>query len=559
MMDAHARASGKENHEPSSPAINRVNRLLKTLILSTFLVLILVHLVSFWTSDVSRLVTRFADDAYFYFEIARNLMETGRLTFDGQSVTNGFHPLWMALLIPVFALANDPTQVLRIVGSLNVLLLGTAGFLGLRFLATRHSMIALSLSALVMARFIESFIEYCMETSIVVLLCVLLLTRVRRVNICSLTRLRTSQVVGLGWLLAFIQLARLDAIFLNCTLLLTVVIAGYTATERLSFVKGLAVLAAPSLGTGSVYLLANYAAFGHFVPVSAVSKSLSETPFNYVMLRQLLGDPWSMRLTSTFTLFSAMLLVATVYVVAFCLRRRKLICSPNSGEAWGAAVIASSFAIVFTSYFLIFTSWKLWGWYSYPGLLVSMFTLPSLVESVERRVLFSRRLVRFAGIAGIIAGTLAFLAMCVVVPRWGHWTKTDVEANFKYQNYLMAEALNAQPERLATFGMGDRAGSFAYFYKGNVLQLEGLVGDYELVEAIRHNDLMNYMSEFNVEYVNSHVGPAQDYSQWTLLIPSSQFSSGPSAQIVLCKDREVLRKKTPACTIFIWRWPGCDP
>ena len=37
------------------------------------------------------------DDAFYYLQIARNLVETGRSTADGFSVTNGYHPLWMAI------------------------------------------------------------------------------------------------------------------------------------------------------------------------------------------------------------------------------------------------------------------------------------------------------------------------------------------------------------------------------------------------------------------------------------------------------------------------------
>lgn len=38
------------------------------------------------------------DDAFFYFQIARNLIETGQSTFDGIGITNGYHLLWMWIL-----------------------------------------------------------------------------------------------------------------------------------------------------------------------------------------------------------------------------------------------------------------------------------------------------------------------------------------------------------------------------------------------------------------------------------------------------------------------------
>jgi hypothetical protein len=49
-----------------------------------------------------------ADDAYYYFTIARNLARGLGPTFDGLSPTNGFHPLWQILLVPLFRLfASD--------------------------------------------------------------------------------------------------------------------------------------------------------------------------------------------------------------------------------------------------------------------------------------------------------------------------------------------------------------------------------------------------------------------------------------------------------------------
>ena len=46
------------------------------------------------------------DDAYYYFKVAQNLTEGRGLTFDGINPTNGYHPLWMLVNIPIFALAR---------------------------------------------------------------------------------------------------------------------------------------------------------------------------------------------------------------------------------------------------------------------------------------------------------------------------------------------------------------------------------------------------------------------------------------------------------------------
>ncbi|MEK6239224.1 MAG: hypothetical protein N2C14_31285 [Planctomycetales bacterium] len=47
------------------------------------------------------------DDSFYYFEIARNLAEGHGSTFDRIEQTNGYHPLWVAVCAPVFALGLD--------------------------------------------------------------------------------------------------------------------------------------------------------------------------------------------------------------------------------------------------------------------------------------------------------------------------------------------------------------------------------------------------------------------------------------------------------------------
>ncbi len=63
------------------------------------------------------------DDAYYYFKVAQNITEGHGITFDGINLTNGYHPLWMLVCIPVFALAR-----FDLILPLRVMLLIMAGF-----------------------------------------------------------------------------------------------------------------------------------------------------------------------------------------------------------------------------------------------------------------------------------------------------------------------------------------------------------------------------------------------------------------------------------------------
>ena len=55
------------------------------------------------------------DDAYYYFKVAQNISEGLGSTFDGINLSNGYHPLWLLINIPIFALARfDLVLPLRI-------------------------------------------------------------------------------------------------------------------------------------------------------------------------------------------------------------------------------------------------------------------------------------------------------------------------------------------------------------------------------------------------------------------------------------------------------------
>jgi hypothetical protein len=46
------------------------------------------------------------DDAFYYFQTARNFANGNGISFDGIARANGYHPLWMLVCFPVFAFAN---------------------------------------------------------------------------------------------------------------------------------------------------------------------------------------------------------------------------------------------------------------------------------------------------------------------------------------------------------------------------------------------------------------------------------------------------------------------
>ncbi len=68
------------------------------------------------------------DDAFYYYQIARHFAAGDGSTFDGTNRASGYHPGWMALLVPLAAAWPSPSVLLRAALSLEFLLHAATAF-----------------------------------------------------------------------------------------------------------------------------------------------------------------------------------------------------------------------------------------------------------------------------------------------------------------------------------------------------------------------------------------------------------------------------------------------
>ena len=76
------------------------------LVLAPMAVGLLLRLRKAWSDIPTIVLEATSDDAFYYFQIARNIATGHNVTFDGETLTNGFHPLWMAVLTPLYLLSD---------------------------------------------------------------------------------------------------------------------------------------------------------------------------------------------------------------------------------------------------------------------------------------------------------------------------------------------------------------------------------------------------------------------------------------------------------------------
>jgi hypothetical protein len=95
----------------------------KILQITIAVIVIILHLFLPFSDENLVLNWFITDDAFYYFKIAQNIVEGKGISFDGITITNGFHPLWMIVLLPIFTLGRYNLIIpLRIIIGLQTIL-----------------------------------------------------------------------------------------------------------------------------------------------------------------------------------------------------------------------------------------------------------------------------------------------------------------------------------------------------------------------------------------------------------------------------------------------------
>ena len=268
-----------------------------TIIVLTGLALLLVLAAA--GSFRNRLLHFLPDDSFYYLEIARRVWLGQGSTFDGINPTNGYHPLWLMLLLPLAPLLNLSREAgARVVLALGVVLLGIALFV-LRSVAARvlsggaagDRWVALLFpgSALTFAAL------YGLESPLAALFFALLLWTVAR-NENSLTG-RNAVVIGL--VSGALVLSRLDSASYVLALDLSWAWSLWAARPQARDAAGsektphtwrswFACLVAQTVVVAP-YLAFNLWQFGHLLTISAVMKTARVTGLNLLWARSLLA------------------------------------------------------------------------------------------------------------------------------------------------------------------------------------------------------------------------------------------------------------------------------
>jgi hypothetical protein len=424
---------------------------------------------------IDRVATTFYnDDGFFYLVMARNQALGHFSTFDGTELTNGYHPLWLVLITPLFLLPIGKDLACRLVVILSVLLFAGAGTLIARSVRTteggdRRAAIGVSLLYLLVA--ISGW--YGLESPLAAFFIAVLVV-VSRDAAPSLDGsgpggpLLTTGVVG-----AAAILARLDSGLFVTPILLSLAVSTRS-------VRRAALLLGPAALTVGGFLVASRVVFGHAMPISGALKS----GFPHFRLPAMaLTDPRWGRVALTAVLLG-------VPMAVLLLRRRTT--DRDTGvhlpveRAWTYG-LAGGFGHLF--YDLAFqrdADWGLMPWHFAASLALGVAVATFVVPIPRARWTMA-----------LVAGAM-LVAPLAAFTRLGPFRTVE-----KRMMGLMncARWLEQHPSPPGTsVGVTD-PGLVAYFSGHATVSLDGLINNYRFQRVLANGELAQYLDEKHVDYV----------------------------------------------------------
>jgi hypothetical protein len=420
------------------------------------------------------LLGSYDDDAFYYFKIASNIATGHGSTFDTIHRTNGYHPLWMLVLVVISFVSTGKAFfiLLQAVTFLCFAITFFSARRAFRYISTNVALteIAAAVIALQTLLLIHGGMEITLTLPLAMLLCCF---RLR-----AAFQWTSTNACLYGLLAAAVILSRLDAAFF---------IAPLFALEFLPirsnslYPRILAPLsAAIPLG---LYTLSNRLWFHTWVTVSAEAKQLrlhhgfSLTPLH--ASRYFLHTP-----------FGFLVVVPALLAVFACLIAA-LTTRPPASDPRTRIVAVSLMLLPFLQLaaFCFTSDWQIWSWYLYSFSLGTAGAFLFLFDRFPNPSTLAKPDVYLLTRGAIIVFSMLYAVTIVASPPVAFWTvwANDIASFASTHNGIYA--------------MGDCAGTPGYLLHQPLVQLEGLTMDAAYLDNIRQQRNLNeVLHNYGVRY-----------------------------------------------------------
>ncbi len=476
------------------------------LIFIVFATLCAVFIASLWLMPINKVIYFFSDDAYYYFKVAQNIILGLGSTFDGTNLSNGYHPLWMVVLLPIYALSIDAPEVsLRIILTVQILLAAGTLLLLWRYvnnvLSWRYALLSLIVFFFFASPVLLLFNG--LESALLIFWVMLLLYLDQKYDLLDESSSLKIKLF-LGFLLAVLMLIRLDSAFFIIALAIVKIVFGRGAgigllTRLLCLIKLYWSTMAVFFVLISPYFVWNYLTFGHLSPISGTLKST----FPYPILDMRNFGVHTIPYMLPFILISGWVFVSMSSSSSFL--RKEIIAAWEFNTKFKLLFVLWLGCLIHVLWSKLFMGWGIYQWHfvSYVPLLVLgvVFFLKLLLTKVAP---VQRQYEYF----------LLSLSFVFVITYNGF---LSIEKGSHHSIRLEAAEWARGVDSKSAFALSD-AGVFAYFNKHSTVNLDGLINAYSYQDDVLYGRLEGYLQNMNVKYVADAYTPCDYEEQHTIIV-----------------------------------------
>jgi hypothetical protein len=515
-----------------------------------FAAVLAVHLYVAFAPANSLMNWYTTDDAFYYFKTAQNIGLGKDISFDGISRTNGFHPLWMIICVPVFLLANvNLILPLRIVVLLAGLMNAVTAILIYRMFKTNGAAFSGFAAAMFWAfstRVHTITVTLGMESTVNALTVTLLIYLASMLDFKKENgTLSKKDFSYLGIAAIFTFLSRIDNGFVVAAVLVWVLVkhrdslamAGETRKQKLTRWFNLAMTLGLPVGiTLLVYLGFNKVYFGTETPVSGQIKrwwgTLPNTVYGFPV------DNYKVFLTHLVTpqvnIGPFALLTQTPHDIAGLFEKIFAVPADNLKNIHRILVLVSSLVMLGIAGLFVKSNWKRFvklvdrfylipffiaclaqiysyksttyietlTWYWVGEMVLIVMASGVLIDSIVEWLKKKNASQRIFQAAGAVIGLLLFIPFVMYIASLFPY---QVEPEYEEAYLSGARALEQYTEPGSIIGTTG-GGIVSYFIKDRtIVNLDGLINSNDYFQRMRRGKTGEYFDRIGLDYVYGNV------------------------------------------------------
>jgi len=441
-------------------------------------------------APITSIIYFFSDDAYYYFKVALNIVAGQGSSFDTYNQTNGYHPLWMVILLPIYQLTgNDLELPLRIILSIQTLF--TLGSIWLCWLYTSRIQNKLFgiLALLLLTIFASPLAISLNGLESALLLFWLFFMLALDYKYAFLSEINTRNKIFVGLLFGTLFLIRLDTAFFIIALALLKIlyhrkyksIAHNTFDLAITYFSSILIFSSLTLP----YFLWNYINFEHLTPISGAIKS--SFPHPYIDKNFSFGA----------VPYIASLLLIIVWSIKQLLQKKHMFIQDIVSQQIVLTVfLVGSF--LHLAWTMLFMRWAVSQWHFVAYIPLMVIFIPYLITNTFSS--HSKTLVNRAALVLLTIATIGY-SFLIYLDKGQH-------LRYVYNSAIWFKNHSKENESIAVAD----AGIFGYFNERATINLDGLINSYKFQDSILNGTIKELLLQQRTKYI-AHTETSCDYTE----------------------------------------------